>query len=150
MTTSTDDLTARVEAIEQERAILDVLYTYCSAIDYGDREAFLDCFTDDAVWQVPKRLDPATSAHVAGHEALRRFFDAHTHAPDAYHKHITLNPQIRRDGDTARVTSYFLRVDSPDAAPAYIFASGRYVDDLVRERDGRWRIRSRTCEVENM
>lgn len=58
---------------------------------------------------------------------------------------------IRVDGDRATATSYFVRVDSgAKAAPAAIVASGRYLDELVRDAIGRWRISSRRCEVENL
>jgi hypothetical protein len=54
-------------------------------------------------------------------------------------------------GDTAEATSYFLRVDAgAESAPAVVVASGRYLDQLARDTDGRWRIRSRRCEVENL
>jgi hypothetical protein len=48
------------------------------------------------------------------------------------------------------VRSYFLRVDSPAAGPAVVLAAGRYIDRFQRSDDGRWRIQSRRCEVENL
>jgi len=148
--TSTDALEARLARLEDERAIARTMYEYASAIDYGDRALFLDCFTEDADWRVTKRFDPDKGVHVHGHEELGKFFDWHTHAPDAYHKHITINSLIDCDGDTARATSYTIRVDSLEVGPAIIYASSRYVDEFVRGADGRWRFRSRTSETENM
>src|SRR5262249_25475262 len=115
----------------------------------GDRELFLSCFTPDADYQVEKRLAPDGNFGFHGHAGLTQFFDGHTHAPDAYHKDITVNPDVRCDGDTAHATSYFMRVDSRGSGPAIVLASGRYVDELVRGVDGSWRIRSRRCQVEN-
>jgi len=55
------------------------------------------------------------------------------------------------DGDRASVVSYFLRVDAGvEPGPAFVLASGRYLDDFVRGDDGVWRIRARRCEVENL
>ena len=55
------------------------------------------------------------------------------------------------DGDRATVTSYFIRVDAgAEAGPAVVTASGRYLDEFVRDDAGHWRIRSRRCEVENL
>ena len=103
------DLAARLQRLEDDAAIRETLYAYGSALDYGDRERFLGCFTTD-----------------------------------------TTNIAATIDGDTADVTSYFLRVDAgADPVPATILASGRYVDVLVRD-GGSWRIRSRRCEVENL
>jgi hypothetical protein len=31
-----------------------------------------------------------------------------------------------------------------------VLAAGRYIDRFERGADGRWRIRSRRCEVENL
>jgi hypothetical protein len=85
-----------------------------------------------------------------GHDELTGYFDGHTHAPSAWHKHITTNPTVTIDDDTATVTSYFIRVDAPDdAGPATVLASGRYRDTFVRD-GARWRIRTRECKVENL
>jgi ketosteroid isomerase-like protein len=145
------DLAGRVARLEDERAIAATLYAYGTAIDYGDRSQFLDCFTADADYVVTMRLNADGGFRFHGHDELGAYFDGHTHAPAAFHKHVTVNPAVSCDGDTATATSYFLRVDAaPASGPAVVLASGRYVDDLVRAPGGRWRIRSRRCEVENL
>jgi len=148
---SSGELAERLARLEDERAIAATLYAYGEALDYGDRRLFLDCFTPDADYFVEMRLGPEGSFSHHGHDELGAYFDGHTHAPAAYHKHVTVNPAISCDGATATATSYFLRVDSaPASGPAVVLASGRYVDDLIRDPGGRWRIRSRRCEVENL
>jgi 3-phenylpropionate/cinnamic acid dioxygenase small subunit len=145
------ELTGRLARIEDERAIIATLYAYGTALDYGDRDLFMDCFTRDASYVVAMRLEAQAGFEFHGHDELRGYFDNHTHAPAAYHKHVTVNPTISIDGDEASASSYFLRVDSGQAsAPAIVFASGRYVDRLTRDGGGRWRIQSRLCEVENI
>jgi ketosteroid isomerase-like protein len=144
-------LAERLARLEDERAIVARLYAYGSAIDYGDRDRFLDCFTADADYVVTMRLSPEGGFRFRGRDELGAYFDGHTHAPAAYHKHVTTNPNVSFDGATASATSYFLLVDAaPASGPAVVLASGRYVDELVRGTDGRWRIRSRRCEVENL
>ena len=145
-----DDLRDRLARVEDEREIVATLYRYGDALDHGDRDQFLDCFTPDAHYEVLMRLDPSNGFDHDGHEELAAYFDAHTHAPDAYHKHITTNPTVTVDGAAAEVQSYFLRVDSPASGPAVVLAAGRYIDSLERGSDGRWRIRARRCEVENL
>lgn len=145
------ELADRVARLEDERAVESTLYAYGEALDYGDRELFLDCFTPDADYVVAMRLAPEDGFSCHGHEELGTYFDGHTHAPAAYHKHVTINPTVHCDRDTATARSYFLRVDAaPRSGPATVLASGRYVDELARETGGRWRIRSRRCEVENL
>jgi hypothetical protein len=145
------ELAERVARLEDERAVVAILYAYGEALDYGDRKLFLDCFTTDAEYMVGMRLSPEGGFSYRGHDELTVYFDGHTHAPAAYHKHVTVNPLVICDGATATATSYFLRVDAaPDSGPAIVLASGRYLDELVRDAGGRWLIRSRRCEVENL
>lgn len=144
------ELRERLARLEDAAAICRTLYAYGSALDYGDRDRFLGCFTEDADYVVTMRTTGETAMHFHGHDELKGYFDGHTHAPGAWHKHITTNPEVTFDGVAAAATSYFIRVDAPeDAGPATVLASGRYRDRLVRDR-AHWRIRSRRCEVENM
>ncbi len=50
-----DDLLARVEALEAERDILDTMYRYAHTIDVGDSDGWADCFTEDGVFNVTTR-----------------------------------------------------------------------------------------------
>jgi hypothetical protein len=145
------ELADRVARLEDERAVVTTLYAYGEALDYGDRKLFLGCFTPDAEYAVEMRLGQEGSFSYRGHDELTVYFDGHTHAPAAYHKHVTVNPVVVCDGDAATAASYFLRVDAaPESGPAVVLASGRYLDELVRDAGGRWLIRSRRCQVENL
>lgn len=152
------DLERRLQLLEDRQAILETLYRYGHALDYGLEEQFLDCFTDDASWDTEPmsevvraeqlRVGRLPAGHV-GRSELHGFVQRHTNAPDHWHKHLVVDPLIELDGDTARVTSYFLRVDAdPHTSGAHIRASGRYRDELLRCDDGRWRIISRKAETE--
>src|SRR5580658_7574440 len=145
-----DDLGERLSRLEDERAIMETLYRYGDALDHGDRDEFMDCFTPDAEYEVRMRLDSSNGFTFEGPEQLGAYFDGHTHAPAAFHKHVTVNPLITIDASAADAQTYFLRLDRPNAGPAVVLAAGRYVDRLERGEDGRWRIRSRSCEVENL
>ena len=145
-------LADRVRCLEAERAIVDTMYAYGRGLDYGERDVFLNCFTADADYRVDMRLGGESALHFHGHAELAEYYESHTHAPDAWHKHVTTNPSISIDADTATSVSYFLRVDAATdgAGPASVLASGRYLDEFVVGDDGVWRIRSRRCEVENL
>ncbi len=148
---SPTDVAERLARLEDERAIMATLYAYGTALDYGDRRLFLDCFTPDAEYVVEMRIGSDAGFRCDGHDALGVYFDGHTHAPGAYHKHVTTNPTVTSHGSTATATSYFLRVDAaPASGPAVVLASGRYIDRLIREENGAWRISSRLAEVENL
>jgi 3-phenylpropionate/cinnamic acid dioxygenase small subunit len=150
MTPMDDQLQAQLQSLLDEKAIIATLYRYGDALDHGDRDRFIDCFTPDAEYVVKPRVDQDMRFSFVGHEQLRGYFDGHTHAPDAFHKHVTVNPLVDIDQSGANVQSYFLRVDSPGAGPAIVLAAGRYIDRFERDDNGGWRIRSRVCEVENL
>jgi ketosteroid isomerase-like protein len=143
-------LTERLRHLEDEAAVQATMHAYGAALDYGDRDRFLDCFTPDAHYVVVMRIAGTIALEFRGHDELTGYFDNHTHAPAAWHKHITTSIVAAVDGDEATATSYFLRVDAADQpGAATILSSGRYVDTLVRD-DAGWRIRTRRCEVENL
>jgi 3-phenylpropionate/cinnamic acid dioxygenase small subunit len=167
----------RLQELEDERAILQVLYKYCHYLDYGLEEQWMNCFTDDAVWSWTVRDEMVQAALLAqglgkvevgtpgfppalteevlktsfvGAEQLRKMVAGHTNAPERWHKHCVSNTLLTLSGDTASANSYFVRVDaSMKVSSSYIRAFGRYLDDLVRCDDGAWRIRRRHCELES-
>jgi ketosteroid isomerase-like protein len=138
---ASSSLAARVQLLEDERAILHTLYTYGHGIDYNLEREFLDCWTDDAVLQWPDRPP------LVGRDAIAAAFRAHTHAPEVFHKHLLVEPRIEIDGDRARVDCYFVRLDDYEEGPE-IRSFGRYRDVLVRCPDGRWRFSERRAERE--
>jgi hypothetical protein len=101
------------------------------------------------VWAVtPEREIGFADRRLVGREAIAEAFRGHTHAPDVFHKHLLFQPQIRLDGDRASVHSGFARLDEGPAGPV-IRSFGRYLDELVRCDDGRWRFAQREASIEN-
>ena len=139
------ELLDRVRALEGERAVLDRLHAYGHTIDYGLQDAWLDCFTEDAVLEVVRGT--ALSATHHGHRELTEFIRGHTRAPEVFHKHVLVEPRVRLSGSTAEVSSYFLRVDALEQKPV-VRSFGRYLDRLRRCSDGAWRFTARVVEVE--
>jgi hypothetical protein len=146
------DLAQRIARLEDRDAILERLATYGRAIDDGLTEAFADCWTDEAVLEfrpTPHRELPFAARRYAGRTAIvADFFARHTHAPQALHQHVILQPQIVLDGDRATVRSGFQRVDERPSGPV-VRSFGRYRDELERCGDGAWRFTSRIGEVDS-
>ena len=143
------DLEARLVLLESEQAILKNLYRYGHSIDYGDEEAWVDCFTEDGVFDVRARLSHQPNRVISGRDELRAFIKRHTRAPELWHKHLLIEPLIEVDGDTATVRSYLAVVMEHEDEPI-VRVFGRYRDRLVRCPDGRWRFRERIADVESM
>jgi len=141
-----DLLVRRIEVLEAERTIIDVLGRYCAAIDDGDAESWVDLFTPDAVWEVG---GPAARINfeIVGHAELRRFAEHHTRPPEAWHKHCIVEPRVDVRGDNATSSSYTFRLDGfPDGPVLQSF--GRYLDRFELH-DGRWLIARHTVEVQS-
>jgi hypothetical protein len=147
-----DALLARLQVLEDERAILQTLYQYGHAMDYGPDADFIDCFAPGGVWDVRMRKTPSGAFTCAGHGEIAASLAAQTsvRAPALYAKHLLVEPRIVLDGDEASVESYFVRIEPRDDVPTQIVASGRYVDRLIRCDDGRWRFTQRIAEIDDM
>jgi 3-phenylpropionate/cinnamic acid dioxygenase small subunit len=140
------EIQERLRIIEDERAILRIMYRYAHCVDYGLEDEFLDLFTDDAV-RTAQLKHGAVSVDCKGRAELAVHIGEHTRAPDAYHKHVMSNPMITMVGDdVAKVESYSMRFDER-GSEAVILSFGRYFDTLVRQ-DRAWRFKERRSEVE--
>ena len=149
--TTTDELLARLQVLEDERAIVQTLHQYGHSMDYGPDADFVDCFTTDGVWDVQMRRSQG-GFQCRGRDEIQSSLDGQTamRAPALYAKHIVVDPRIVVSGDEASVQSYFLRVEPSDQGPTRIVASGRYLDRMLRCADGRWRFRQRIAEIDDM
>jgi hypothetical protein len=143
-------LTDALFEIVAERSVLRTLYRYAHSIDYGLEVDWLDCFMDDGVFDIRRRVDGKPNRRYEGRNALARFIAAHTRAPDNWHKHLLIEPVVTIEGDRATVDSYFVRVDADNAGVPILHAFGRYRDSLVKDADGMWRFTLRIAEVESM
>jgi 3-phenylpropionate/cinnamic acid dioxygenase small subunit len=153
-----DQLRARLAALEDERDITDTIDRYSHAIDSGDDDEWVDCFTSDGAVEVRAHAVRATSdgptgsphghaGRYAGREQLREFIEAQSRPPEGRHKHVVSQTRITLEGDTATAVSYLIRVDDAGGR-LWLYSMGRYVDKLVRSSDGRWRIAERIVELE--
>lgn len=146
-------LAARLRVLEDERAILETLHRYGHAMDYGPDADFLSCFAEDGVWEVRMRRSGA-GFRCSGRSEIAASLEgqASVRAPALYAKHLVVDARISLslENDRAKVVSYFLRVEPKDDGPTQVVASGRYLDRLVRDTDGAWRIEERIAEIDDL
>jgi len=145
----TDELLARVTRLEAERDILQTLYRYAHTIDVGDEVGWADCFAVDGVFSTNPRFEGYEPYRIVGREALQEFVRHHTRPPGLWHKHLLIEPLIDVDGERAGVQSYFAVVVDHDGVPV-LRVFGRYVDQMQREADGRWRFTERQAHLEGL
>jgi hypothetical protein len=155
---------ARLRELEDERDIRLALERYGHSIDYGLEDEWVDCFTENGVddhrmanlpneWKsiFPFAEFDAGGMRLVGRKALAMFIAMHTRAPETFHKHLVVDTVITRDidPDRAQSTSYFLRIDER-GPERFISSFGRYIDQLDRGEDGRWRFSERRIELESL
>lgn len=145
----TDELLARLSALEAERDVLRNLYRYGHTIDVGDADGWVDCFTEDGIFQASSPRPEYPPFRVQGRPALREFIDQHTRPPGLWHKHLLIEPLIDVDGDRASVRAYFVVVVEHNGRPT-VRVFGHYEDDLRLEDDGRWRFADRHAFIDSV
>lgn len=142
------DLLSRLQALEEERSILQTLYAYSHFHDSGRDAEWVDLFTEDGVFDARR---PERSRRNEGRAALQKYRqDIAAGRPSGFHmKHLLGSPRITVRGNQADVEAYFVVVNnrSGNKSPQ-LYSFGRYTDRLSKE-DGRWRFRERIVHGES-
>jgi hypothetical protein len=129
-------------AIEDDRAIREVLALYCMLLDDRRFEDWGGLFADDAEWTVPWASYTGRAAIVGG----LREIDV---GPPGWCKHITHYPVVRIETATrARAWSDLsCYVRDHDSGAWSLVAAGRYYDELEKA-DGQWRFKRRLADID--
>src|ERR1700738_1833330 len=97
--------------LEDRAAIHDLFARYCCALDNGDVEAVVDCFTADAILKSPV-ID------ISGHEEIRAFASrfAAPRAAGTKFRHMVSNIAMTITGTRATASAYLLVLISKDGS----------------------------------
>jgi ketosteroid isomerase-like protein len=138
--TRLDQLTRRVQRLEDQDAILRLFMTYKNHLDQREFKAYAALFTDDAVWMgnLGKCVGPAQIEEMLV-KTLEVFASDHERA-----HHLVLNPVIDVDGDTATATSNWAFVTRSETDAPVFSMLGTYYDELRRTDDG-WKFSRRVA-----
>ncbi|MGH7028936.1 MAG: nuclear transport factor 2 family protein [Stellaceae bacterium] len=123
--------------LEDRLAINDLFVRYTTALDRGDIETVVGCFTADAVLESP------AIGVITGHEAVRAFagrFAARRERGTQF-RHLISNLAAEVEGERASATCYLLVLITRDGA-SHPLPPGRYECELVKA-GGEWRFRRR-------
>jgi uncharacterized protein (TIGR02246 family) len=126
-------------SIEDRLAIHDLFVRYTTALDQGDVETVVDCFTDAAALESP------VIGVITGSEAIRAFAErfAAQRAGGTQFRHMITNTaaEIEAGGNRARATAYLLVLITQDGKSRRL-PPGRYECAVVKE-GGAWRFQRR-------
>lgn len=145
------DLMSRLRALEDERAVHNVMVKYGFAVDAGDAEAAMSLFTEDTVYEVGSvgsgLNDGRTGSLIMkGRDAVGDMVlgDGHQSLlPNCAH---TIGPfTVEVDGDKAHAIGYS-RIYHRQGDETRLFRLGMNEWHLVRQ-DGKWLIHRRLSQV---
>jgi len=143
---------ARVQQLEDEREIRELLSYYAYRADAGQDDQWVELWADDAVYELRSTVNyPDGTVQTlertwTGTSGMRELItDPIGHHRPGFYRHslhaASGNLAIRVDGDDAVAHSYsFLYQESGDVVELVSAASNRW---LLRRVDGRWRLRER-------
>jgi uncharacterized protein (TIGR02246 family) len=125
-------------SLEDRVAIQDLFTRYCCALDDGEIETVVGCFTGDAILKSPV-ID------ISGHDEIRAFAGrfAAQRAAGSQFRHMVSNIAVRINGNRAAATAYLLVLISTDGSHRTL-PPGRYECELIKEDNGKWRFSRRT------
>ena len=133
-------LEKRVQQLQDEKAIREVVIRYGEYLDARDYAAYASLFASDGVWT-------GGFGSFTGPAAIQAMLEKNLgKAEEGFvnkaNFHLMTTVVVDVDGDTAKVRSrYTFFTASPENRPVPALA-GRYVDEFVRE-NGAWKIKKR-------
>jgi hypothetical protein len=130
--------------VRDRLAIHDLLAQYAWALDTGDVDALVSCFTPDAVIVEEVFEDPD---RWEGHAGIRRLGEHYRAVPDfPGRQHHVSQVLISGDARRASVRSFAFVTECRGEPPYLLRFAGFYADEVVKHR-GRWRFRRRVIRL---
>ena len=133
-------------SIENRVAIQDLFADYGWALDTGDIEGVVACFTADARMVEEVFEDPDIWK---GHDGIRALTAHYFNAPGfPGRQHHVAQTQYRPQADGSVAMRSFAFVTECEGEPPYTLRFAGWYDDVaVKDSDGRWRFRARTVRL---
>jgi uncharacterized protein (TIGR02246 family) len=118
--------------MDDRTTINDLFVRYTTALDAGDVETIVGCFTEDGALE-----SPAVGVY-AGRAGIREFAErfARFRERGSQLRHFISNLAVQVNGDEARATCYLLNVITRNGK-SEMMAPGRY-DCRLAKIDGEW------------
>jgi hypothetical protein len=132
--------------IEDRIALQDLIAAYSWALDTGDAEGLVACFTEDCVMSEEVFEDPDVWE---GHAGIRGLMKHYANAPGfPGRQHHVTQVQYRPQADGSVKMRGFAFVTECEGEPPYVLRfTGYYDDHAVKGTDGQWRFKRRIVRL---
>jgi uncharacterized protein (TIGR02246 family) len=123
--------------MDDRQMIHDLFVRYTTALDAGNVETIVGCFTEDGALE-----SPAVGVY-AGRQGIREFAErfARFHERGSQLRHFISNMAVQLEGDAARATCYLLTVITRNGKTE-LMPPGRY-DCRLEKIGGQWLFKHR-------
>jgi ketosteroid isomerase-like protein len=131
------------DAHEQVRNLLG---RYCERMDAGNFAGLAELFAAATL------ADENGNVFATGADEMRTMWERQTIMYDGSPRtrHITANPVIDVDGDSAQCTSSYVVFQGTDGQPLQPIVTGRYADTFARDDAGQWRFTQRRYAIDHV
>jgi uncharacterized protein (TIGR02246 family) len=123
--------------MDDRQMISDLFVRYTTALDAGDVETIVGCFTEDGALE-----SPAVGVY-SGRQGIREFAErfARFHERGSQLRHFISNMAVQLEGDEARATCYLMTVITRNGKTE-LMPPGRY-DCRLEKIGGQWLFKHR-------
>ena len=130
-------LQARVARLEAKEAVLSAFNRYLYCLDTGFGDDIVDCYTDDAILDVPNFPGAGgQDLHFEGRAEIAPLYAPYSEGPKGIrggHHSANIAVNVTHDLHRADVTAYFMTSTENGVQ------GGRYEGTMRHEDDGQWR-----------
>ena len=133
-------------AVEDRIALQDLIAAYSWALDTGDADALVACFTEDCRMVEEVFEDPDIWE---GHDGIRGLMRHYANAPGfpGRQHHVTQVQYMPQGDGTVRMRGFAFVTECHGEPPYTLRFAGYYTDVAVKDTDGQWRFRTRTVRL---
>jgi len=133
-------------SVEDRLGLQDLIAAYSWALDTGDAEGLVACFTEDCVMSEEVFEDPDIWT---GHDGIRGLMNHYANAPGfpGRQHHVTQTKYDPQPDGSVLMKSFAFVTECEGEPPYTLRFTGWYDDHAVKGADGQWRFQRRTVRL---
>jgi hypothetical protein len=132
--------------LEDRIALQDLIAAYSWALDTGNADKLVACFTEDCEMREEVFDDPDIWL---GHEGIRGLMAHYANAPGfpGRQHHVTQTQYRTNDDGSVGMRSFAFVTECEGEPPYTLRFTGWYEDKAVKDTDGEWRFKQRIVRL---